>query len=494
MKKTSIFKRISAVFFAVLMIVSCFSFSASARNLIKRNDACDVPCADPVIDGEIGAAEGWSDPIYMNKNYTHNFVTSSVDVMRGQIDVFFAYSEEGIYFAAEIDESEADEGAVVLSTGRDIIKAENEGEEDKYSRYGFNGDVFVFSFDPFDHYINSGYRTYDDCAPWYCIGLFEDGAQMYHSYCEDGVLTEADGIKLVGVNKGGEKWCFEAMVPWDIVIADMEVNSYNVLTSTVEELTTKCSKFSALCGYRDMFYDKEMMDNSLYGIFTTCGDYAKDGMDVTASSDGLSVRFFALELYIGGRLNFTDVQMGQWFYKGAGYCKMKGLLNGVSDTEFGPSIPMTRAMIVTALGNYSKINSPAILKYYSESHFSDVDIDQWYGPYVEWARKSGIVAGYEDGTFLPNKQITREELSIILRNYANHIMLRTKSPTVDVLDTFADKDDVSDWAVDSVGWAVQNGIISGTGNGIKPKDLATRAQVAVMLFKLLNTGYNEFWY
>ena len=104
---------------------------------------------------------------------------------------------------------------------------------------------------------------------------------------------------------------------------------------------------------------------------------------------------------------------------------------------------------------------------------------------MEWASGLGIVSGYGDGRFGPNDAITREQLAAILYHYAGH-------PQIEGQDfEFSDLDAVSAYAVTAVQWAVENGIISGTGNNLlSPGETASRAQVAQMLKNYLEDVKN----
>ena len=104
----------------------------------------------------------------------------------------------------------------------------------------------------------------------------------------------------------------------------------------------------------------------------------------------------------------------------------------------------------------------------------------WYSDAVAWAAERGIVAGYGNGLFGPSDNITREQLAVILWRYSGEPAATNKELR------FSDADSASDYALDALRWAVENGVINGYGNGVlAPKGLATRAQVAQMLMNYL---------
>lgn len=174
---------------------------------------------------------------------------------------------------------------------------------------------------------------------------------------------------------------------------------------------------------------------------------------------------------------FTDVKPGAWYYTAVDYAVGEGLFSGTSATTFDPNSPMTRAMFVRVLGNKAKIDESA----YMTSSFSDVKAGTWYAPCVEWAAQTGIVSGTGNGRFSPNQSVTREQMAVILYNYAKHTGCGDIQNGTEIL-RFPDTGDVSDWAKEAMTWAVDKEIISGCGGKLNPKDTATRAQVAQIFY------------
>ena len=116
----------------------------------------------------------------------------------------------------------------------------------------------------------------------------------------------------------------------------------------------------------------------------------------------------------------------------------------------------------------------------------DVVAGEWYAPYVEWAAEAGIVLGYGDGKFGVNDQITVEQAVVILARYAEYAGIYE---TADLsLEMFADAASVSEWALEAMTWAVENGIYTGEYGILAPQALAPRALIAEMLY----SGVNAF--
>ena len=174
-----------------------------------------------------------------------------------------------------------------------------------------------------------------------------------------------------------------------------------------------------------------------------------------------------------GALPFTDVRAGQWFYTAVQYAYTNGLMSGVSEYSFSPDATTTRGMIVTILHNLEGKPSAGA------GGFTDVG-GQWYASPVAWASQNGIVSGYPDGRFGPDEAVTREQLAVILYNYA--VMKGYSTSAQAGLDSFADGGSVSSWARTAVSWASAKGLINGMGDGsLAPQGRATRAQVASIL-------------
>lgn len=172
---------------------------------------------------------------------------------------------------------------------------------------------------------------------------------------------------------------------------------------------------------------------------------------------------------------FTDIT-GHWAADNILFAASRGLLSGTSDTTFSPDTGMTRGMFVTALGRLAGINPDS----YQTGKFTDVKADAYYAPYVNWAAQTGIVEGVTATTFAPDTNINREQMAVIMKNYA--AKLGYDLPQTLKAVTFADNTQISSWAKDAVKSMQQAGILTGKNeNKFDPKGTATRAEVATVL-------------
>ncbi|MDR3296166.1 MAG: S-layer homology domain-containing protein [Clostridiales Family XIII bacterium] len=175
---------------------------------------------------------------------------------------------------------------------------------------------------------------------------------------------------------------------------------------------------------------------------------------------------------------FGDIAKGDWYYKNVRYAYAGGLMGGTAADTFAPDAKLSRAMLVTIL--WRQEGSPEA----RGAAFSDVKPGQWYTGAAAWAGANGIAAGYGDGSFGVNDDITREQLATLLYNYA-----KWKNPNTAGganLAGFSDADGISSWALDAMQWANTNGLVTGrTATALVPGGDANRAEAAAILQRFL---------
>ena len=170
---------------------------------------------------------------------------------------------------------------------------------------------------------------------------------------------------------------------------------------------------------------------------------------------------------------FKDVSSEDWYAKYADYVYNGQIMVGNDEGKFEPEATMTRAMFVQTL--YAMAGKPSVS---SNSAFSDVPSSQWYSKAVSWASANGIVSGFEDGTFAPDQEITREQMAVMLYKYQKSIYGDASEET----PKFGDTSDISEWALEAVRWAASEGILSGSDDGnVYPQKVCTRAEAAAIL-------------
>lgn len=183
----------------------------------------------------------------------------------------------------------------------------------------------------------------------------------------------------------------------------------------------------------------------------------------------------------------TDGGKSSWFANQVKFVYTNKLFIGTNDTSFEPNTPMTRAMFCKVLANLEKVEVDNTV---TVTALSDVESNKWYTGAVAWTIDNKIVEGYkEDGTFRPNNQITRAEMSMLFYKYLyeykdmKYLAYRHKDG---VVDSFTDAP-FAHWSTGAIEMMKNNGYISGfkAEDGtysFQPNGKATRAQVAQIFF------------
>ena len=185
--------------------------------------------------------------------------------------------------------------------------------------------------------------------------------------------------------------------------------------------------------------------------------------------------------------SFTDIQ-NHWARASIELMASKYVVQGMTDTEFWPQSPVTRAQFVTLL-----IRGMGISEFKPAGPtFKDVASSAWYFGYVEAAYKAGLTTGDngKGGSFRPADTISREEMAALLtRTMAIHGTPARGVTAVEVeglLDRFDDGASLSDWARSEVAQAVNEGLVKGRDDGrFDPKGNGTRAEAATMMGRLM---------
>ncbi|CAG7645008.1 hypothetical protein PAESOLCIP111_04856 [Paenibacillus solanacearum] len=184
---------------------------------------------------------------------------------------------------------------------------------------------------------------------------------------------------------------------------------------------------------------------------------------------------------------FKDVA-GHWAKDAVNDMGSRMIVSGVGNGMFNPDHEITRAEFAAIM-----VNGLGLRLEKGTSTFSDVNAPDWYADVIQTAYSGKLISGFEDGTFRPTDSITREQAMAIMANAMKLTGLKAKLPSVQAgvsLGSFTDENSVAEWAKSGIADCLQAGIVSGRdGAHLDPKAYVTRAEVAVMIQKLLQ--YSE---
>ena len=181
---------------------------------------------------------------------------------------------------------------------------------------------------------------------------------------------------------------------------------------------------------------------------------------------------------------FTDVSNKQWYYGVINEAYQLGLMTGATETLFKPNANMNRGMVAIV---FHRMEGSKKVEY--SSIFPDVANKQYYTTSVLWAKQTGVINGYKDGTFKPLRNVSREEMATMIYNFARYKGL-DMSASKDIT-YFDDYNKITPYAVGPLQWAVEKGLMSGKDNGTRldPLGTATRAECSKMLVQAYKVIY-----
>ena len=195
-----------------------------------------------------------------------------------------------------------------------------------------------------------------------------------------------------------------------------------------------------------------------------------------------------LSIYSGGKVNddgtefrFIDVFDDDWYFENVYTAYYANLYKGTSENEFGPKKPLTRGMIVTVFYRYAKAEETM------KAAFIDVDKNMYYSEPIAWANKNKIVIGIDDSHYAPERNISRQDLATIIYRYVKFVLGDKMQETDTEIEGFKDVDEIADYALVPIKWAIGNGIIKGNDQGmIRPTGNATRAEAVAMTLRTIS--------
>ena len=177
---------------------------------------------------------------------------------------------------------------------------------------------------------------------------------------------------------------------------------------------------------------------------------------------------------------FGDLAGFAWAQKAVEALASKGVTTGTSSDTFSPEQKVSRAdyivMLVKALG----------LSANAGDRFQDVTTADYYSEAVGIAKTLGIIEGSDAQHFNPKAPITREDLMVITARALQHVHRMDVGSETSSLDAFSDQTNVSSYAKAAIAMLLKSGLVQGNGKGIAPKAHTTRAEAAVILYRLFH--------
>ncbi|WP_164821300.1 S-layer homology domain-containing protein [Paenibacillus koleovorans] len=188
-------------------------------------------------------------------------------------------------------------------------------------------------------------------------------------------------------------------------------------------------------------------------------------------------------IVVQNNVAFSDMaSVKDWAGRQVEVVAAKGIIEGRENGQFVPGAQVTRAefakMLVKALG---------VEDASAKESFDDVNGSDWFSLYVASAVKIGLVNGRTDKEFAPNEPVTRAEMATMAARALQYAKQYKDADSAAALKGFQDAGDIHATLKSGVALAASKGIIIGEDDGVfNPNGISTRAQAAVVLYRLIN--------
>ena len=431
----------------VLSLLLVFSMLIPMSSFALFDDMDDVCVwySTPTLDGVIDKKDGWSDPVVLNNDTLAVVSHNKQNPIDMNANAYMAYDDSNLYFAAEITEFGENMDFDTLVCPSVLDKAYDGGN------FGFDGDVFALTLDVLNMLTNDP-ANYEKNAPFYCVGFDLDGnASVYHSNGTADEILDAESAEAA-VTFTDSGWVFEARVSLDTVVSDIcantgtDVESFDYFSLLFGNVDSKANFV-----YKSNRFDLEAEEVITYAEYASVADTALDGMPGYMLY-GSPVKSFGIIYY----LNHEHKASKFFYYE--------------SDDDFATfDKEGVRYIICDECGDsYEKQIVPMI-------PFTDVKAGTWYEEALLRCYNWEYFKGMSETKFGPNVTMTR---AMFVQVIANFWGVDTAGYTC---DKFTDVKP-NHWYYNTVAWAYENGITSGTSDTTFSPNKALTRQEAATLF------------
>lgn len=298
----------------------------------------------------------------------------------------------------------------------------------------------------------------------------EDGSTVKIVDRADGssetTVRQADGIAAeAGVDRNGR---MEAQVDLPSKVVKNAQSTGSAVTLPIPEMPLSRSEDSTLLVRTGSNWPVKVEVPARVTSGTVAVIIGRDGSETVIRTSALTsggvvvaVPDGAVVKLVDNSRDFYDTR-DHWARDAIDFVSARELFSGKTGGAFAPDAPMTRAMVATVLARLDGADTESGLT--------------WYEGGMSWAVTHGVSDGKN-----PDGYITREQLASMLYRYAG------RPGVTDGELRFSDAGAISGYALEAMRWAVENGILSGYGDGtLAPGGKATRAQTAAILMRYVD--------
>ena len=187
-------------------------------------------------------------------------------------------------------------------------------------------------------------------------------------------------------------------------------------------------------------------------------------------------------------VTFDDVPADHWAYPFIEPLIEKELIVGISDNEFQPDLPITRAQLASEIETAFKQGTSRDL-----ITFEDISKESQAAKKIDEAVKTGFLRGYPGQVFRPDQKVPRLQVLVAL---VSGLDLKTSQDPEVILSSYQDTDQIPDWAKEKIAAAIESGLVVNrpefNTQSLYPNEPATRAEVVGMIYQgLVKAGRIE---
>lgn len=314
------------------------------------------------------------------------------------------------------------------------------------------------------------------------IVVSTDAGEIHRSMHADTTFRKPDGHVTIAVDFAPD---VQNVVVEGAAHADVSIDPAADVIATGTEVGVSAS---AHAGY----HVRGLIARDASGAVAPLRETAADAWAFTMPATYVRLSFDVGPDGVDSSLPFADVDFDAYWYPAIERLYDLGLVGGYAGADlFGPAEALTRAQAVCMLhnlavmqGNTFTLGGEVAADGSYVLGFIDVDGRAYYAAALAWAVSAEVVHGYGDGTFRPDAPMTRQELAVMLANYAMFFGIGDVDAPDGLLERYADGRAVATWAHASVAWAANVGIM-GSGPALWPDEAAARGDAACMVSNFL---------
>lgn len=181
---------------------------------------------------------------------------------------------------------------------------------------------------------------------------------------------------------------------------------------------------------------------------------------------------------------FADVSEHAWYKDAVVFAAARGITKGISDTQFGPDLKITRGDFLVMLMRTYGLEADAS----ATTNFADAG-STYYTAYLGTAKQLGLVTGVGNNLFVPEASISRQDMVVMIYNVLDKMgELPSALTGGKTINDYKDSTEIAIYASKAMNLFAEAGIIAGSNGKLMPQGFSTRAETAQILYNIMTNG------